>query len=264
GDRKAALGLLQNLYLAEPDSVQVANEFAFALCECNLWSMASEHLVKIVGKFPFDARSKHLLARCAMQSGDFSKAQSYLEQASLLSPYNVSRLCDLAEVFLNQYELDQALGSFRQALELDPDCSPARQGELQCELLLGTANDALKLLRQLEDPSQFASVFNGAAIIAVRTGHFQQGIKLYQSAVSQLSAHPDLSSRVFFNMGLGLYKWGKRKLAVQAFDRAVELDAGNDKAIHNAKALSEKYGRPEGLKEDEYFDDDDLFEQAIA
>lgn len=263
GNPKEALELMKHLFALESTNVQAAVELAVCLGECELWEESRNLLTEVVKDHPYDARAKHQLARCYMKVGNFTKAHFYLEQASLLSPFHAERLCDLAQVLMNQYRLDEALGSFREALSLDVDCGAARVGEVQCELLLGEANDALKIMRQLQDPSQFASVFNGAAIVAVRAGYFQQGIKLYKTAASQLVNHPDLSSRVFFNMGLGLWKWGKGELAVLAFDRAVELDGRNEKARHNADTLAIRFKRPDKSSVTNFFQDDDLQEEAI-
>ncbi|MBC7659359.1 MAG: tetratricopeptide repeat protein [Chitinophagaceae bacterium] len=237
GELQKAHVLLEDLYRAEPDNVQGANELASALCDLDRWHEAQDLLIEIIARFSFDTRAKHLLARCFMKRADFDKARYYLEQASVLSPFNVERLCELAQVLLDDYQLSQALGTFQDVLKLDPEVDAARLGQSQCELLLGEANDIFTVLRQMQDPFEFASVFNGAAIVAIRAGHFQQGIGLYKTAVGHLVEHPSLMSRVFFNMGLGLHKWGKGKLAIAAFEKAVELDASNSKAKHNATQL---------------------------
>lgn len=263
GDAEEALTLLRNFHAEEEDNVQGAAEFALSLCECGHWDDAQALLGKIVERFPFDARSKHLLARCHMKAGDFGGAQTYLEQANLLSPHHAERLSDIAQVLMNQYRFDEAMGTLQEALNQDPDCLSARLGQVQCHLLMSDANDALKIMRQLEDASQFASVFNGAAIVAVRAGNFKQGIDLYKLAVTQLGDHPELSSRVFYNMGLGLYKWGKGGLAILAFDRALELDYRNENAKFNAEKLAVKFARPERSLEVGVYGDDDMNEQSI-
>lgn len=243
-DRKDEVhALLHSLWRAEPDNIQAGDELGFSMCEMDLWSEAEEHLVAIIARFPFDTRAKHLLARCFMKKSDYSKARYYLEQASLLSPFNAERLCDLAQIFLDQYQVAEALGTFHEALLSDPDLHEARIGKTTCELLLGEANDALKIMRQLQDPFDFASVFNGAAITSVRAGHYSQGIGLYKTAAGYLAEYPNLMSRVFFNMGIGLYKWGKGQLAIAAFQKALEWDASNEKAKHNADRLAIKFKR---------------------
>lgn len=240
-DRKEEVHtLLQALWSAEPDNIQAGDELGFAMCERDLWDEAEAHLVGIIAGFPFDTRAKHLLARCFMKKSDYPKARYYLEQASLLSPFNAERLCDLGQIFLDQYQVAEALGTFKEALLSDPDLHSAKIGKTTCELLLSEANDALKIMRQLQDPFDFASVFNGAAIASVRAGHFSQGIGLYKTAAGYLVEYPNLMSRVFFNMGLGLWKWGKAQLAVAAFLKAVELDSTNEKAKHNADRLAIK------------------------
>jgi hypothetical protein len=82
-----------------------------------------------------------------------------------------------------------------------------------------------------------ASIFNSAAIIAMRQGQFIQGLGLYKSAVTYVSSESHVLARVFFNMGVGLMKWDKAVQALAAFEQAAALDVNFTKAIHNVEIL---------------------------
>lgn len=237
GDNKTVLNLLSTLTKAEPDNMRAAVEYGYSLCEEGGLGAAIEHLVGVTNRFPFELRAKHLLARCYMKLGEWDKAQSYLEQAELIDPKNVDRLCDYGRALMNTDQIKKAMGKFNKALELDADCSEAKMGRIQCDLLLDHMNDALKMLNQMQGAQELASVFNGAAIIAIRKKNFKQGLSLYKTAVSYVSGDSSVLARVFFNMGLGLVKWGKIPLAVAAFEKASKLDPTFAKARHNAKLI---------------------------
>ena len=95
----------------------------------------------------------------------------------------------------------------------------------------------MKLLGQMENVQELASVFNSAAIMAIRQGHFKQGLSLYKSALAYVTSDSKVMARVFFNMGVGLVKWGKSAQALSAFEQAVAHDAEFGKAVHNLGIL---------------------------
>ena len=238
GDWKASALMMHELCDAEPRNLRAAVEYGFDLCEAGRVDAAEKWLRDVCKRFPEDLRAKHLLARCAMKKGKFSEAKKLLKEASLISPHNVERLVDLGRVLLGLDQVDEALGQFTEALKLDSDFSEAKVGKAQCDLLRGHVNEAMKLLSQLETPQETASVFNSAAILAVRHQHYKQGFSLYKTACGFLRSDSHLLARVFFNMGVGLLKWGKIEAAIQAFQRAIVLDPSLTKAQHNIGILS--------------------------
>lgn len=237
GQWEASAEVLQPLCVKEPGNLRAAVEYGFSLCEAGKLVEAERWLKDIAAQFPSDLRTKHLLARCAMKSGRFAEAETYLKEANLISPQHAERLVDLGRVLLGMDRVKEALGKFDEALKLDKDFQEAKVGKAQCDLLNGHLNEAMKLLGQIESPQELASIFNGAAILAIRHQHFKQGLSLYKTAITMLQKDQAVVARVFFNMGLGLVKWGKGETALAAFERATSLDPGLRKAKHNHAVL---------------------------
>lgn len=240
GDWDASTESLQVLCRAEPDNLRAAVEYGYSLCESGKVEAAEKCLKELAKKYPSDLRTKHLLARCAMKKGRFKVAQRLLQEASLISPHNVERLTDFGRVLLNLDQVDQALGKFNDALRQDKDCQDAQIGKAQCQLLQGHVNEAMKLFAQLQSAQELASVFNGAAILAIRHQHYKQGISLYKTACGYLRKDKQVLARVIFNMGVGLLKWGKIEIAQLAFEQASSLDPGLLKARHNLNVVIQK------------------------
>lgn len=237
GQWEASAAVLQPLCMNEPNNLRAAVEYGFSLCEAGKISEAESWLKDTARQFPGDLRTKHLLARCAMKSGRFAEAEGFLKEANLISPQNAERLVDLGRVLLGMDRVKEALGKFNEALKIDKDFQEAKVGKAQCDLLSGHLNEAMKLLGQIESPQELASIFNGAAILAIRHQHFKQGLSLYKTAITMLQKDQTVVARVFFNMGLGLVKWGKGETALAAFERATSLDPGLRKAKHNHSVL---------------------------
>ncbi len=233
GDWEGSANCLKELCLSETDNLRAAVEYGYSLSEAGKLEEAERWLKDTAAQFPGDLRTKHLLARCAMKVGRFADAEAYLKQANLISPHNVERLVDLGRVLLNLDKVNDALGSFNNALKVDKDFQDAKVGKAQCDLLGGHLNEAMKLLGQMENPQEIAAIFNGAAILAIRHQHFKQGLSLYKTAIGMVNKDNAVVARVLFNMGLGLVKWGKGKTAIAAFERANSLDPKLRKAKHN-------------------------------
>ncbi|HYX36432.1 MAG TPA: tetratricopeptide repeat protein [Oligoflexus sp.] len=237
GDGEATESILRKLCEDEPNNVRAGVELGATLFDLGRYDDALEWMQKVHASSDGDLRAQHLLARCLMKMGSFEEAQKLLDEAWLISPHNVDRLVDLGNILLSLDKTTEALGKFNDALKLDKDFKEAKIGKAQCSMLEGHVNEAMKFLGQIDTPKELASIFNSAAIIAIRQGHFKQGLSLYKSAVTYVSSDTQVLARVFFNMGVGLVKWGKAAQALSAFEQAATLDAAFTKASHNVEIL---------------------------
>jgi tetratricopeptide (TPR) repeat protein len=237
GDLDAAEQVLQDLCEAEPGNIRASLEMGATLIDLGRYQDAESWMTKLYATHRDDLRTQHLLARCLMKRGEFDKAQKILEEAWLISPHNVDRLVDMGNILINLNKTEAALGKFNEALKLDKDLLSAKVGKAQCILLQDKVNDAMKFLGQIDNPQELASIFNGAAIMAIRHEQHKQGLSLYKSAISFVSSDSRVLARVFFNMGLGFIKWGKLEPALMAFEQAARLDKEFAKAAHNVEAL---------------------------
>ncbi len=237
GELAGAEPILKKLCEDEPDNIRAAVELGATLFDLGHYKEALIWMQKVHPASGGDLRAQHLLARCLMKMGFFDKAQKLLDAAWLISPHNVDRLVDLGHILLNMDKTEEALGKFNEALKLDKDFKEAKVGKAQCSMLEGHVNEAMKFLGQIDTPQELASIFNSAAIMAIRQGQYKQGLSLYKSAVSYVSTDAQVLARVFFNMGIGLVKWGKSAQALTAFEQAASLDATFTKASHNVEIL---------------------------
>jgi tetratricopeptide (TPR) repeat protein len=237
GDLAGAEPILKKLCEDEPDNIRAAVELGATMFDLGRYKDALLWMQKVHPVSNGDLRAQHLFARCLMKMGFFEKAQKLLDEAWLISPHNVDRLVDLGHILLNMDKTEEALGKFNEALKLDKDFKEAKVGKAQCEMLEGHVNEAMKFLTQIETPKELASIFNSAAILAIRQGQYKQGLSLYKSAVTYVSSDTQVLARVFFNMGVGLVKWGKAAQALSAFEQAASLDASFTKASHNVEIL---------------------------
>jgi len=208
GDKAMVVSKLRDLCDREPTNLRASVELGFSYCEANMLDDAERWLHSVASRYPNDLRTKHLQARCAMRRGQFDKAFETLQEASLISPNNVERLVELGNILLNMDRVKDAMVRFHEALKLDENNKEAKTGRSQCKMLLGQVNEAVKLLGQMDNPEELASVFNGAAILAIRQQRFEQGLDLYKAAIGFLSHDNSSVARVFFQHGRGFGQVG--------------------------------------------------------
>jgi Flp pilus assembly protein TadD len=233
GDWAVATPMLMELHDKYPDNERVATELAENLIYEGAWDHAATVLEPFTKGEPPYIRALHLLGRCALAKGDADKAIGLLERAKIINPHNAMRLVDLGTALLQVDRVADARENFEAAAELDPDSKDARAGQGQCMLLQGEVNEALTLLKESSGPRELASIFNTAAVLAMRQGRFDQGMALYKAALQAVSRDEKVASRLYFNMGIGYKRWNKPDRAVACFEKSLELDPTYVKAARH-------------------------------
>jgi tetratricopeptide (TPR) repeat protein len=231
GDWAIATPILEELWANHDGNERVAVELAENLIYEEQWDRAVELLTPFAETEPPHVRALHLMGRCRMHQGDYDGAIRLLERAKIINPHNVERLIDLGNSFLRNDQIDQAMSHFSDALALDEDNKDATVGKGQCHLMSGEINEALTLLKAVSGPRELASIFNTAAILAMRQDRHEQGMQLYQSALKAIGHDDKVTARLMYNMGLGYKRWQKPEKAQLCFEKAVELDPTFVKAL---------------------------------
>lgn len=230
-----SVAMLEHLHRTRHDDARITAELAENLIHEEAWDKALALVEPLCALTPPDIRALHLAGRCYMQKGDFDAAIGFLGRAKLINPLNVERLIDLGNALLGADEVEQAKTQFQEAMLLDPDSAGARTGVGKCLLMEGEVNEALGLLKATSGPRELASIFNTAAILSMRQGRHELGMRLYQSGLAAVGKESKLAARLLFNMGLGYRRWDKPDRAKACFARCMELDPNFAKAKRHLK-----------------------------
>jgi tetratricopeptide (TPR) repeat protein len=204
------------------------------------WPAASVTAASILEKEPSNLRALHLQARCFMKEHRINDALKLYEQAEQISPSHIDRLIDFGHALLQADRTKEAIKKFDSALKLDQSNKKAKQGSGEAQLLAGDINAALTLLRGTSNQTELAAIFNSAAIIAIRSDRFSQGLELYKSAIATLAENNVIASKLLFNMGIAHYKSGDTSLALGCFQEAVKINPAHKLAGDNIKILHNK------------------------
>jgi tetratricopeptide (TPR) repeat protein len=247
GDWSLATPLLVETWEKFPENERLAVELAENLIFEEAWDRAMEVLGLFVEKDPPVVRALHLMGRCLMQMGEYDRAIGLLGRAKIINPHNVDRLIDLGNAFLNNDQIDEARDVFDEAVELDGKNKDAVVGKGQCLLMSGEVNEALGLLKAVSGPREMASIFNTAAVLTMRSGHFDKGMNLYRSALAALGRNDRIGARLYFNMGIGFKRWNKLEKALTCFSKSYELDNTYGKAMRHKESTAAKIAAGGGV-----------------
>jgi tetratricopeptide (TPR) repeat protein len=229
-----ALAPLQKLQAKQPDNLRLKAETADLYLQMGEWQKAAAALAGIEKSKPPYLRGLHLYGRCLMQAGRFEEAAKVMESANLFNPNDIDRLIDIGNTFLQLDKTKEAKEKFDAALALSAGSHEASVGKSKCLLLDGHVNDALAIMREVSGDVEMASIFNTSAVMSMRSGRHDAGMKLYQAALKALGKDDKIQARLYFNMGVGYRRSGQPDKAAPCFDQALKLDPKFEKARENA------------------------------
>jgi tetratricopeptide (TPR) repeat protein len=230
--------VLEELTKKFPENEKLHIDYAETLFEQGMMDEARGVLEKI--KSPKNARAKHMQARVLLAQGDAKKAVAALEDAQLLNPYNINRLLEMGNLFLDMSDPEKAKGAFDQVLKVAPESKPAKGGKSSSLLLSGEINEAISIIKETFSPRETAAVFNTSAILAIKEKMFPKAIDLYKTAIQFIGPNSKIKSRIYYNMGIGHYKADEGSEALNCFSQAVKLDGGFQAAKHNLELMLKK------------------------
>jgi tetratricopeptide (TPR) repeat protein len=186
-----------------------------------------------------NVRAMNLLSRALMLEGNFSKAQTVLERANVLSPANAERLLLLGDAFYKGGDLDKALESYEQARniaasELTGAEAAKRIGSVKIEQ--GQVEQALEILTKCVSEDETASFFNNAAVQAARSGKIERALGLYNIALMGLKTD-HLKAIILCNLAIAYRKQGDFQTAFKCVEEALKFDKNHSNSIRQMRAI---------------------------
>ncbi len=207
-----------------PNNLKLKCELAELLLSLGHTEEALTHLKGMEHTSPLYLRGIHLLGRALLRLGQAEAAHRVMSMAQLFNEQDPDRLVDIGQALLSLDRFKEARKSFDGALAVEPNHKGAKVGKGQSLLMDGAVNEALTVLKESSTELELASIFNTCAVMNMRKGRHQVGMNLYQSALVAVGSSPKLKSRLYFNMGLGYRRWGKKDKAIDSMEKARALD----------------------------------------
>ena len=159
--------------------------------------------------------------------GDYDKAIDYFTRATDVFPYLVEAHFNKAIAYKNKLDIRNTIKSFAEVIEVgDSQDDLVRQA---AEFVAGFEKQVMKthnvtLARFFEAQDEFESGFS-----FMEKGAWENAIVCFQRAIKLNSKHP----QSYGNTGLCYAQLGRKEDALDAFDKALEIDPNYEPAILN-------------------------------
>jgi tetratricopeptide (TPR) repeat protein len=229
--------ILEDLYAAAPENKRVALELGEAYLDQNESQKCFDFLSPFVEAESPEPRALHVSAKALVKLGRHHDAADLLTKADVMNPIHFERLIDLGNALLSLDRPVEAEEAFERAKKIDPSSDQPDKGIATAKMLEGDINEALRILKDKVAWRELGSIFNTAAVIAMRFEKFEKGALLYESARKALAPDPILQAKVCYNLGIGYLRWSKPVAAKAEFSKALQQDPSLKNAQFNIAAI---------------------------
>ncbi|MDQ3232604.1 MAG: tetratricopeptide repeat protein, partial [Pseudobdellovibrionaceae bacterium] len=166
----------------------------------------------------------NLLGKTMMKMRDFESALCCLENAEVICPSNVKRLCHIAEAHLEMGDRQDFEAHVDEAKDIAPQSQDITEVEIKGALVYGDSEKAGELMKSLESLLSIVSFTNNRAISLIRTDRFDQGLQLYKEAVQAVPENrAEVLAILHYNQGLALARVNRLEEAREQMEAAAAL-----------------------------------------
>jgi CheY-like chemotaxis protein len=162
----------------------------------------------------------NLLGKSLMKMGDYENALRLFEKANVLSPKNIERICNMVYASTSAGDMEKAENLLAEAKAIDSKSALVMETEASLAIELHNKERATASMQNLESLNRIVAYINNKAVAKIRNEQFEEGIKLYLTALESLpepwSATHDT---VCFNLALAKVRYMRYSEALEVLAR---------------------------------------------
>jgi tetratricopeptide (TPR) repeat protein len=163
-------------------------------------------------------------ALLAQSKGNWGEAIAQAQQGAFLDPKNPIVLTAVGHIFEANGQIEQAISSYRKALETDPGYAPARLALIKAELARGDRNAAIEEAKKAAaDMPTAPEIQLLLGEMSVRQGDWPAAISYLERATKGMPGNAD----GWALLGRAYQFSGRPNDAADAYGKAVDLDPQN-------------------------------------
>ncbi|MCK6554579.1 tetratricopeptide repeat protein [Candidatus Binatia bacterium] len=265
GDHAGAERAFRRGLKVEPSNPDLLNALGWTLFQQARTAEAIEQFEQALRANPKHAKANNNLALALIDRGDPARAvEAY--RASLAVEPKAEIYSDLGFVLQQLGRKDEAIDSYRKAIDLDPECGPAHfnlavallgedkfeEAALHYEKAIAASPSAEahnglgfvldKLGKNVEAIAQFrraievdpayVPAYNNLGEVYVKEGKLDDAVSAYRDSLKQ---RPSAAIRT--DLATALWKQGKTQDAIRELQDALKVDPGNARARHKLEAM---------------------------
>ncbi|NRA65519.1 MAG: response regulator [Pseudobacteriovorax sp.] len=184
----------------------------------------------------------NLLGKSMMKLREFDAALRCLENAQVISPQNIERICRIAEAHLENGNDDKFDKSLSSAEALDGENQKIVEKKAKSALKHHNFDETKSLMARLENLDEIVSYTNNRAVSLIRTQSFDSGINLYKDAHEAVPEEkPVIRGILAYNLALAYIRTDEPNLAYETL-KQVKLDEKTPLAA-KIKSLKVRLGK---------------------
>ncbi len=246
------IALLQKKYI-ENEKVNEADRLyvkALVAYNAGYYLVAKEAALNSLKLMGNSLDALNILGKAMMKLREFEAALRCLENAQMMSPKNVERICRIAEAHLENGDDESYKDSLEEAMLLDEDHTAVHETKVKGALKHHNENLTKQLMSKLDSLEEIVSYTNNRAVALIRTQSFEAGIRLYQNAIASIPEDRMLIRNILaYNLSLGFIRTGSEEKAYELLkDLPFDLESSMGKRIKSLKTRLAK-----SLKDGETF-----------
>ena len=185
---------------------------------------------RVLKKVPEHSGALHLLGVIALQHGHYVVAEEFIAKAIYSNPDNPIFYFNLGNVYQAQDKLDEAILSYREAIQRNPAFADACNNLGVCLKIVGKLEESVGAFAQaLAVRPDFVNARFNQGNIFQEQGRLDEAIASYQWVVK---LKPDYAN-AWLNLGNAYKSMGELGKAIYSYGRAIKLNKDYGEAYFN-------------------------------
>ena len=168
----------------DPTDAEARNDFGVFLARSDETDQAVEQLSEAVRLQPKSAVFHENLGRAYRKKGMLKEAERELSEAAKLSPDEAGVWEALGRLLSDQKRFDEAAAAYRSACQIDPTSEEAASGQAAALIDAGKPAEAdAVLLKAVETSPKGTSLWNNLGVARARRGDYSGAVQAFQKAI---------------------------------------------------------------------------------
>ena len=173
---------------------------------------AKNYLIKAVQLGHHSTRVYNLTGKTLMKLDDVTTALKCYEKADKLAPYNIVRLCAMAEAQESSGESSLANQTMSLIKSLDPRNQKVLVTEANFSLTRGAINKAKRILSEMDNLNEVFTFLNNKGVALAKRGKVNESISFYEKAMLAIPEESvEIVEAIQYNFALAQVRMKKYK-----------------------------------------------------
>jgi tetratricopeptide (TPR) repeat protein len=222
-DMTAYENIASRLLLQHPDAPRARLEFAALSLAKRDYPRAINEAKLVMREHPDSIRAMSIIANASFPTQNYQDSLRIFENAKLIQEDGIETMLQLCEGLLAIEHMRRSGHYYETTLKIEAACTAARRALKIITLSESQLNQAVSLVKEIEDRKEIASICNNIAIHSARGGHLARAEAAYNVALRAIEMD-STKAKIHFNLGLAFERFEEFTRARESYQTALEFD----------------------------------------